>query len=776
MEEIPDKTIKNEAQTRAPRKSRKLLRTASGNLLDRTSLDTKFLLILVSSVIASIALLSFFVVKRETLLIQTEYKRDADIILTAISMALRDNMMTEYPDETIHSIAELGSLEGVKELIVMKPDGSCAFGSKCTSMPLSSVVLQKMKNGEEISITTKDGSYFGKPLLNENRCMSCHHDKEKVRGMVLCKISSGWMDRWLSELIMRMSIFGVLTALCLSGVLIVMSRRLILSPVKGLTEAAIEVTEGNFVLFRPRGTNCAELKGCKETGCRSYHDTAVPCWLRTDRLCCNESSKKVSAATTEECLSCSVFKKLRGDEIIGLQDSFNIMSQTLKNHEVNTIRQMREIEDLNLELGMNNAKLTTLLNASRLATSSIVFEQTLSTSLGIMLAAAGMEAGALLHMEGDNKGRCHDFFSCDAYNCPAYKSEVQCWRIAGTMCLSDTFTNPSNLTPMKYRNAAMEHTYFIPVMNLEEKIKSCRRCEFFKNIPLVTRKTAGFLSDISDARYIIDREVILKALLEGRSRVSNSVSDHLYGIFGTETEIAIPMKMHEQVIGVFYIASALSHEFQADKLAFLQSLSEVLSSAVLNSRLFEDIEQSYLQTVMAFANAVEAKDYYTRGHSERVAEMSMKIGDAMNLSKQEKDCLRFASILHDVGKISLSVIILRKDSWLDADEMKYVRSHPEAGVQILKPINFLGSVLPVIRHHHEKFDGSGYPLGLKGREIPLLARIICVADAWDAMRSDRPYRGALSVQEATEELLSHAGTQFDAEIVEIFLHSVEHTL
>lgn len=603
--------------------------------------------------------------------------------------------------------------------------------------------------------------------------MSCHHDKEKVRGMVLCKISSGSMDRWLSDLIMRMSIFGVLTALCLSGVLIILSRRLVLSPVKGLTEAAIKITEGNFVLFRPRGTNCAELKGCEETGCPSYRDTAVPCWLRTDRLCC--TSKNEPAVTTEECLSCSVFKKLRGDEIIGLQDSFNIMSLTLKNHEANRMRQMRAIEDLNLELSLNNAKLTTLLDASRLTTSSIMFDQTLSASLGIMLAATGMEAGALLYMEDDNKVRCHDFFDCDAYNCPAYKSEVQCWRIAGTMCQSDTYTNPSNLTPMKYRNAAMEHTYFIPAMNLDEKIQSCRRCEFFKNIPLVTRKTAGFLSDISGARYIIDREVIIKTLLQGRSQVSNSVSDHLYGISGTETEIAIPMKMHEQVIGVFYIASALSHEFQGDRLEFLQSLSEVVSSAVLNSRLFKDIRQSYLQTVKAFANAVEAKDYYTRGHSERVAEMSMKIGDAMNLSKQEKDCLRFAAILHDVGKIGLSVIILRKDSWLNTDEMKNVRSHPDAGVQILKPTHFLGSALPVIRHHHEKFDGSGYPLGLKGREIPLLARIICVADAWDAMRSDRPYRGALSTQAAREELLSHAGTQFDPEIVKTFLHSVEHT-
>lgn len=133
MEESTDKTIKNETQVGAPRRFREVLRTVSGYLFDRASLDTKFVLILVSCVIASIALLSFLVVKRETLLIQTEYRRNADIILTAISMALRDNMMTGFPDETIHSLEELGSLEGVKELVVLKPDGSCAFGGNCTS-------------------------------------------------------------------------------------------------------------------------------------------------------------------------------------------------------------------------------------------------------------------------------------------------------------------------------------------------------------------------------------------------------------------------------------------------------------------------------------------------------------------------------------------------------------------------------------------------------------------------------------------------------------------
>jgi putative nucleotidyltransferase with HDIG domain len=185
--------------------------------------------------------------------------------------------------------------------------------------------------------------------------------------------------------------------------------------------------------------------------------------------------------------------------------------------------------------------------------------------------------------------------------------------------------------------------------------------------------------------------------------------------------------------------------------------------------LNRDTEISFLQTVTALSNAIEAKDPYTRGHSERVAEFCEKVAEAMNLGDPERKELRFAAILHDVGKIGIDRDLLRKNSGLSDGEEFQIRSHPEWGVQILEPVRFLRPVLPTIRHHHERFDGSGYPFGLKGKDIPLNARIVCIADAWDAMRSDRPYRNALPVERAVEELKENAGTQFDPEIVEVIL-------
>ena len=231
------------------------------------------------------------------------------------------------------------------------------------------------------------------------------------------------------------------------------------------------------------------------------------------------------------------------------------------------------------------------------------------------------------------------------------------------------------------------------------------------------------------------------------------------------------LKVKEQITGVLYLASDIAHQYTKDEIAFFQFLSEIISSGIFNSRLFEDMETSYFQTVMALSNAVEAKDPYTRGHSERVADLCMKTADALNLSRQEKEHLRFAAILHDVGKIGISRDLLRKKSCLEEWEENEIRSHPERGVQILEPIHFLKPALPAIRFHHERFDGTGYPLGLKGKEIPFKARIICVADAWDAMLSTRPYRDALSIELAKKELKSHAGTQFDPEIVDFFVNS-----
>jgi putative nucleotidyltransferase with HDIG domain len=173
------------------------------------------------------------------------------------------------------------------------------------------------------------------------------------------------------------------------------------------------------------------------------------------------------------------------------------------------------------------------------------------------------------------------------------------------------------------------------------------------------------------------------------------------------------------------------------------------------------IKRLNLQAVQSLALAVEAKDPYTKGHSERVAEISEHLASVMGLPSTHLERIRIAGVLHDIGKIGVPESVLLKTGKLDPFELELIRKHPVDGQNILRPLNFLGDILPAVYHHHERFDGGGYPTGLAGEAIPLWARIVQVADTYDAMTSDRPYRKALSKEEAAREIVRCSGTQCD---------------
>jgi HD-GYP domain-containing protein (c-di-GMP phosphodiesterase class II) len=177
--------------------------------------------------------------------------------------------------------------------------------------------------------------------------------------------------------------------------------------------------------------------------------------------------------------------------------------------------------------------------------------------------------------------------------------------------------------------------------------------------------------------------------------------------------------------------------------------------------------------VKALAKAIEVKDPYTHGHSERVTEYALMIADAMRLDERERQKLKYAATLHDIGKIGIAGRVLNKPGDLTDEEYTHVKTHPLLGESIVEPVEFLQGPRPIILHHHERFDGRGYPGGLKGTDIPLCARILSVADAFEAMRSDRPYRRAMPLNNAVEELKRNAGTQFDPRVVEVFLGILE---
>ncbi|MCL1958853.1 MAG: HD-GYP domain-containing protein [Spirochaetes bacterium] len=189
----------------------------------------------------------------------------------------------------------------------------------------------------------------------------------------------------------------------------------------------------------------------------------------------------------------------------------------------------------------------------------------------------------------------------------------------------------------------------------------------------------------------------------------------------------------------------------------------------------ELLEKTHFETIMAFSEALEARDQYTAGHSRRVMEYSKGIGQRMKLDKQDIEDLKRSALLHDIGKIGIPDIILKKKTKLTNEEYAIIKSHPETGASILKYIKAFKDLVPAVYHHHEQFDGEGYPDGVKGTAIPLHARIIAIADTFDAMTSNRSYRSALSFRSALSELKRNKGVQFDPDIADIFIEILQES-
>jgi HD-GYP domain-containing protein (c-di-GMP phosphodiesterase class II) len=187
---------------------------------------------------------------------------------------------------------------------------------------------------------------------------------------------------------------------------------------------------------------------------------------------------------------------------------------------------------------------------------------------------------------------------------------------------------------------------------------------------------------------------------------------------------------------------------------------------------FPELLMNCLKSIIA---SLEEKDAYTHGHSVRVAEYSVILANALRLSPREIQEIELAGLLHDIGKIGIPDSVLLKSSRLNRAEFELMKSHPARSGKILAAIGPLDSILPAIRNHHERFDGQGYPDGLRGEEIPLFARIIFIADTYDAMTSTRPYRLALEKELAFRELRKYAGTQFDPDLVDAFIRAITQT-
>jgi len=299
--------------------------------------------------------------------------------------------------------------------------------------------------------------------------------------------------------------------------------------------------------------------------------------------------------------------------------------------------------------------------------------------------------------------------------------------------------------------------------------------KYFTNKDFPSRKDHIFLDKIS--------LLIKSKKIKRNPKLLRFLEDLKFTLLLYRARACIAGFFGKDLIGILFLGERKDKKkINDDDLAFLSVLSTDIVMSLKNAWLFEDLNYQiqknkdlFLQTVLALASSIEAKDRYTRGHTERVVKYSLAIADVLkkyikiqNYDKFKED-LRISALLHDIGKIGVPERILNKKKPLNVKDIEYIRKHPVIGADILEKIKDFKDIVLAVKHHHERYDGKGYPDGLKNKKIPLLASIIAIADAFDAMTTDRPYRKAFSLKEAVKEIKRNRKRQFSPLVVDSFL-------
>ncbi|MEI9477461.1 MAG: HD domain-containing phosphohydrolase [Deltaproteobacteria bacterium] len=245
--------------------------------------------------------------------------------------------------------------------------------------------------------------------------------------------------------------------------------------------------------------------------------------------------------------------------------------------------------------------------------------------------------------------------------------------------------------------------------------------------------------------------------------------------YKTRNMICVPVKTKGRVVGVLEAINKQGKRgFNREDLPLFTSLADWVAIALDNARLYQELEEMFFQTAESLSDAIEKRDPYTGGHTKRVTTYSLAIARHLLLKPEETKWLKLASVLHDVGKIGIEDQILRKQEPLSPEEFTIIKHHANIGAEIIRHVRQLREIIPGVKYHHEQIDGRGYPEGLRGEELPRLAKIVAVADTYDAMTTDRPYRKAKGKEVAIEELKKCSGTQFDKGVVEAFIRAYQN--
>lgn len=289
-----------------------------------------------------------------------------------------------------------------------------------------------------------------------------------------------------------------------------------------------------------------------------------------------------------------------------------------------------------------------------------------------------------------------------------------------------------------------------------------------------TKLTAIYVAGEEGENFVLRKYLPVKDRLPEQvpvscryEQVSNIFSERK--IMVEKGSVRVPLMGTKKEIGFIYIEFPEMRKVSIEEIQFLEAFALQVGIGMENSILFDTVRNAYINSIKSLINSLEAKDTYTKGHSEQVAYYSLLIGKQMGIGNQNLEVLKNASYLHDLGKLGIKDSILLKPGPLTTEEMEIIKQHPVMTVKILEPLGLKKEEIGVCFHHHERINGNGYPVGLKGDDIPLLARILAVADAYSAMVSERPYRKAMREEDAIAELLRCADTQFDREIVNVFI-------
>jgi putative nucleotidyltransferase with HDIG domain len=234
-----------------------------------------------------------------------------------------------------------------------------------------------------------------------------------------------------------------------------------------------------------------------------------------------------------------------------------------------------------------------------------------------------------------------------------------------------------------------------------------------------------------------------------------------------------PLKARGEPIGTVEVYRSGANDFDESDVNKLSAIASLSENAYVRILLTREIEDQYTTMLGALTAALEARDPLTLAHTSRMQDSAIALASLAQLPEEKLVAVKFGAILHDIGKIGIPDSILLKPGPLTADERAEMQRHPEIGVKMIERIPFVSSALPAVKHHHERWDGKGYPDGLKGEEIPIEARIVGVCDSFDAMTSDRPYRAAMSVEDAIDQMILLSGSQFDPRTVVLFLEILQ---